>query len=119
MVVLHAPAQRADRADGPPSDADRTDAGPTRSADGPLGEGDESRHGGQPPAALSMLSRREIEIAGCVAEGLSNKQIAARLHIALSTVKDHMHRILVKTGVPNRAAVAAATRPDGPQRRVN
>jgi DNA-binding NarL/FixJ family response regulator len=49
-------------------------------------------------------------ICALVTEGLSNKQIAARLHIALATVKDHMHRILAKTGLPNRAAVASAWR---------
>jgi DNA-binding NarL/FixJ family response regulator len=51
---------------------------------------------------------REREVAALVAEGLSNKQIAARLFISLATVKDHVHRILKKTGLPNRAAVAAA-----------
>jgi DNA-binding NarL/FixJ family response regulator len=59
---------------------------------------------------LASLSRREIEIAGLIAEGLRNKQIAARLSIASSTVKDHVHHILQKTGLPNRAAVAAARR---------
>lgn len=58
------------------------------------------------PAALERLSRRERQIAGLVAEGLANKQIAARLHISLSTVKDHVHRILRKIAVPNRAALA-------------
>ncbi len=57
---------------------------------------------------LATLSRRECEIAALVADGLSNKQIARRLFIALATVKDHVHRILVKTGLSNRAAVAAA-----------
>lgn len=85
MVVLHAPAS--------PDGGGARAAGVSESAAGPL----------------RMLSRREMEIAGLVADGLSNKQIAGRLHIALSTVKDHVHRILVKTGLPNRAAVAAAT----------
>ena len=57
---------------------------------------------------LATLSRRECEIAALVADGLSNKQIARRLFIALATVKDHVHRILVKTGLSNRAVVAAA-----------
>jgi DNA-binding NarL/FixJ family response regulator len=64
----------------------------------------------RPSPALAGLTRREREIAALVAEGLSNKQIAAHLHISLATVKDHIHRILTKTDLPNRAAVAAAQR---------
>jgi DNA-binding NarL/FixJ family response regulator len=54
------------------------------------------------------LSRREWQVVALVAEGLSNKQIARRLVIALATVKDHLHRMLRKTKLPNRAALAAA-----------
>ena len=56
-----------------------------------------------PAACLDGLSRREKEVAGLVAEGLSNKQIARRLFIALPTVKDHVHQILTKTGLSNRS----------------
>lgn len=59
---------------------------------------------------LATLSRREREVAELIAAGLSNKHIADRLFIAGSTVKDHVHNILQKTGLPNRAAVAAASR---------
>lgn len=62
----------------------------------------------QPADSLKVLSRREREIVALIAEGLSNKQIARSLFIALATVKDHVHRILTKTGLPNRAALAAA-----------
>ncbi len=61
-----------------------------------------------PNPRLANLSEREKEVAELVAQGLSNKQIAVRLRITLATVKDHVHRILHKTGLPNRAAVAAA-----------
>lgn len=57
---------------------------------------------------LPNLTRRENQIAALVAQGLSNKQIARHLNITLATVKDHMHRVLVKTQLPNRAALAAA-----------
>ena len=60
--------------------------------------------------ALSGLSRREHSVAECVARGLTNKEIADRLCISLGTVKDHVHHILRKTGLPNRAAIAAACR---------
>jgi len=66
------------------------------------------RCGPAPAPALSALSRREREVVALIAAGLSNKQIARRLAIALATVKDHVHRILRKTALPNRAAVAAA-----------
>ena len=64
--------------------------------------------------ALATLSPREREIVALVADGLSNKQIARRLFIALATVKDHVHRILVKTSRPNRAAIAAAVNGHAP-----
>jgi non-specific serine/threonine protein kinase len=62
----------------------------------------------RPDRRVMVLSRREHEVAALVANGLSNKQIAGRLFISLATVKDHVHRILKKTNLPNRAAVAAA-----------
>lgn len=63
---------------------------------------------GGPPDWFARLSPREREVAGLVAEGLANKQIARRLDITLGTVKDHVHRILEKADLPGRAAVAAA-----------
>lgn len=65
---------------------------------------------------LASLSRREQEVATLIAGGLSNKLIADRLCIATSTAKDHVHHILQKTGLPNRAAIAAACRPYEPER---
>ena len=62
----------------------------------------------QPAESLRTLSKREHEIVALIAAGLSNKQIARDLFIALATVKDHVHRILTKTDLPNRAALAAA-----------
>ena len=59
-------------------------------------------------ACLDVLTPREQEVARLVADGLGNKQIARRLFISLATVKDHIHNILQKTGLPGRAAVAAA-----------
>ena len=53
------------------------------------------------------LTRREREIAGLVAEGLSNKQIAARLVIAPRTAETHVENILTKLGFTSRAQIAA------------
>lgn len=50
------------------------------------------------------LSPREMEILGLIAGGLGNKQIAAELNLSLHTVKNHVHHILEKLQVPDRAA---------------
>src|SRR6185312_73657 len=59
-------------------------------------------------ACFDQLTAREREVAGLLAQGLSNKEIAGRLYIALSTVKDHVHRVLAKTGLASRSEVIAA-----------
>jgi DNA-binding NarL/FixJ family response regulator len=53
------------------------------------------------------LTRREVEILGLVAEGLSNKQIAQRLVISQNTVKNHVRNILEKLRLRSRAEAAA------------
>jgi len=55
----------------------------------------------------SPLTAREQEIAALVAEGLSNRAIAARLVISTRTVDGHVERILAKLGFSSRAQVAA------------
>ncbi len=64
--------------------------------------------GPRPSPVLQRLSAREFEVAGLVAAGYANKEIAARLGIQTSTVKEHVHRILEKTGLPSRSAVTRA-----------
>jgi DNA-binding NarL/FixJ family response regulator len=64
---------------------------------------------GIPPGAL-QLTRREKEIVDLIAEGLSNKEIAARLHIATDTVKSHVHNILEKLALGSRLQIAAFVR---------
>jgi DNA-binding NarL/FixJ family response regulator len=57
------------------------------------------------------LSAREIEILRLVGEGRTNKQVAAALHLSLSTVKTHLLHVFAKLGVDDRTeAVTAATR---------
>lgn len=60
-----------------------------------------------------LLGRREAEVARLVADGLSNKQIGARLFISERTVDSHVRSILNKLGVQSRAQIAAwvAARP--------
>lgn len=58
--------------------------------------------GQQHEVSLAELTRREKQILSLMADGLSNKQIAAALVIEVSTVKNHVHNILVKLGVHSR-----------------
>ncbi|MDP9181205.1 MAG: LuxR C-terminal-related transcriptional regulator [Actinomycetota bacterium] len=55
----------------------------------------------------SPLTPREQQIAELVAEGLSNKEIAARLVIATRTAEGHVERVLVKLGFTSRTQIAA------------
>jgi DNA-binding NarL/FixJ family response regulator len=52
--------------------------------------------------AVETLTPREIEVLECVAEGLSNKAVAARLGISDQTVKFHLTSISGKLGALNR-----------------
>jgi DNA-binding NarL/FixJ family response regulator len=54
----------------------------------------------------SKLTRREAEIVRLIDDGLSNKEIAARLHIEVSTVKNHVHNILDKLQLHDRQSAA-------------
>ncbi|MCU0409502.1 MAG: LuxR C-terminal-related transcriptional regulator [Bacteroidales bacterium] len=49
------------------------------------------------------VSPRESEIIREICNGLSNKEISEKLFISLQTVKDHTHRIYIKTNVRSRA----------------
>jgi len=57
----------------------------------------------QQPPWLQSLSPREYEALQALVTGANNAEIAARLHLAEGTVKNHISRILHKMGVRNRA----------------
>jgi two-component system nitrate/nitrite response regulator NarL len=59
------------------------------------------------------LTIREREVARLLDVGLSNKQIAARLGVELSTAKHHVHHILEKLDVDRRGAAVAKLREHG------
>jgi DNA-binding NarL/FixJ family response regulator len=52
-----------------------------------------------------LLSRREQEVVRCVAEGMSNREIAQRLGLTEHTVKNYLFRIFDKLGVSKRVEV--------------
>ncbi|MEU5302691.1 response regulator [Streptomyces noursei] len=56
--------------------------------------------------ALSGLSGREREILELIGEGLTNRQIGARLYLSEKTVKNHISRLLAKLGVERRIQAA-------------
>lgn len=73
---------------------------------------------GTPPEPGRPLSARETEVVRAVAAGRTNQEIAADLHISLSTVKGHLTAVYDKLGVRNRVEVASwawGTRLAGPR----
>jgi DNA-binding NarL/FixJ family response regulator len=64
----------------------------------------------QPVSKELVLTAREAQILRLLELGLSNRDIATRLCIAVHTVKNHVHSLLTKLGVSSRAEAAALTR---------
>lgn len=69
---------------------------------------------GRPKRKLDTkrLTKRERDVTALIIQGLSNKAIAERLHIALHTVKSHVHKVLAKLDVNSRLEIAAFSRND-------
>lgn len=59
------------------------------------------------PKDAGLLTRREQEVLYLVAEGLSNAEIAARLHLSTKTIGHHVSSVLAKLGVKSRGEAAA------------
>ena len=64
---------------------------------------------GSTPEPWAPLTAREFEVARCVADGLTNVEIAAELGITPKTAASHVEHILAKLGVGRRAEIAAWT----------
>jgi len=60
------------------------------------------------------MSSRERQVVELIAEGLSNKQIATRLNLAVDTVKSHVHNILEKLALHTRLEIASYHHSGGP-----
>jgi DNA-binding CsgD family transcriptional regulator len=61
--------------------------------------------------SASPLSPRETEVAGLIAQAMSNRQIADRLVLSERTVETHVRNILAKLGVATRVEIATWARP--------
>jgi two-component system, NarL family, response regulator DegU len=62
---------------------------------------------GIPQLTNVRMTKREREVVDLIGEGLSNKEIAQRLHLATYTIKSHVHNILEKMAVHTRLQIAA------------
>jgi DNA-binding NarL/FixJ family response regulator len=65
------------------------------------------RRGGRGARPEALMTARERQVIQAIAEGQSNKEIAARLNIATYTVKSHVHNILEKLALHSRLEIAA------------
>lgn len=58
---------------------------------------------------LALLSRRELEVVKCLAEGLTNKEIGERLGLSQHTIKNYLFRVFDKLGVSSRIELLSLT----------
>lgn len=55
---------------------------------------------------MNSLTSREREVLRLICDGLSNKEIGLKLHIAETTARDHVHSLIRKLNTRNRTACA-------------
>jgi len=60
----------------------------------------------KPPSPISILTERELEVLRCLAQGLSNQEIAETLGVEKTTVRSHVNSILSKLNLANRTQAA-------------
>jgi DNA-binding NarL/FixJ family response regulator len=68
---------------------------------------DRIRSGSEDDQKLAGLTERERTIFDLIGEGLTNRQIADRVHLAEKTVKNYVSNILMKMGMGRRPQAAA------------
>jgi DNA-binding NarL/FixJ family response regulator len=59
-----------------------------------------------PRPAKTRLTEREQELVALIGDGLSNNEIAQRLHISTNTVKSHVHNVLEKLALRTRLQIS-------------
>ena len=70
-----------------------------------------SAQDGVPEALRAVgVTARELDVLRLLADGATNKDVAAALYLSPRTVEKHVERLLLKTGAPNRTALAALAR---------
>lgn len=67
---------------------------------------DAERRHAEAATQLDALSPRDRDIAEAIAQGKSNAQVAADLHLSIATVKSHVSAILRKLALDNRVQIA-------------
>ena len=70
---------------------------------------------GDPQALLASLTLTEQQVAGLVADGASNREIAQRLHLSVKTVEGTLTRVYRKSGLRSRTQLAALVLGHGPR----
>ena len=60
-----------------------------------------------PRGRPTILSNRELEVAGLVADGFTNRAIGERLHLSERTAENHVKNIMDKLGLDSRTQIAA------------
>src|ERR1700721_597742 len=58
---------------------------------------------------MNLLSKREVEVVRCLAEGLTNREIAQRIGLSQPTIKNYLFRIFAKLGVSSRVELLFMT----------
>ena len=97
---------------GPGADMPRANAETPRAGDEPPRAGAEATRAGT-DARPAALTPRETEVLGLLKEGLTDREIAARLVLSAKTVEKHVGAIMRKTGTTNRTAAVMAALEQG------
>ena len=63
---------------------------------------------------IELLSKRELEVVRCLAEGMTNREIATRLGLSQHTIKNYLFRVFDKLGVSSRLELLSLTLTQAP-----